>query len=771
MAPTASPSASRTMPAYSNRAQAALLKAVNRVFDLDRTAESLDELNNGVVLAHILHELDTEFDPSHLESSQGASKYLTNKRNIQAVYKGLFRFIRRQVPELGCQAKKFDYHAVAENPDAQGISQLLAVMVSAAAMGPDNAKYVPRIQNGLDRENQAEIMQIIRAMQQDIANYKDDDDLDEAIDAVMEARDIDLLVEEQNAALRQQLDGAKKTLSDYITRLEHLQQSHEELKYEKEKNDRELEILRKATQDGANSAEAIKLLEAQVHEQMEIIARNEETIRNHDRIKAQLETEVQRLSQKSMQADELRDQVTEWKHKADELEKKANTAERYKQKLEAQQGLVKEVQNLQYERAELQEQLRSLRAGDRTRKAEDELTKMITQSEQHLWDERNQKNQLIKDVAALEEELVRLKAQRTHDEHFIQDLQEQLHQGGGGAPQGDGLGSESGTFNLEDELNNAAGDEGRRTCHWSSENELLRKTFGSTGDAALLRRELEDQRRQRDRLQQNFNEIFEKHIVTQEQIKALMADATGEGSQAFINLRTQLVQSQSSLEETVKRSTDLQTRVADMERELISARAQASAAEKGGTAAIDELKSTDKLISESLKAELDRLRDEFSFVVSERDAQKSQLIEALLAKDKLRKEIEEGKELHDTSAVPTETADADMSEAAKKSGEKIEKLRARLKERKQQLEQSEQEKLDLQNKLKAVQGGQISAAQKAATDQVIKNLQRENALIATAWYDLTSRLQSNHVVLQRRHDAPRSWLNKQRQMVNATPRR
>ncbi|PMD56503.1 uncharacterized protein K444DRAFT_536264, partial [Hyaloscypha bicolor E] len=53
----------------------------------------------------------------------------------------------------------------------------------------------------------------------------------------------------------------------------------------------------------------------------------------------------------------------------------------------------------------------------------------------------------------------------------------------------------------------------------------------------------------------------------------------------------------------------------------------------------------------------------------------------------------------------------------------------------------------------------------------IKNLTRENALISTAWYDLTTRLQSNHVVLQRRQDAPRSWLNKQRQMVNATPRR
>jgi protein HOOK3 len=60
----------------------------------------------------------------------------------------------------------------------------------------------------------------------------------------------------------------------------------------------------------------------------------------------------------------------------------------------------------------------------------------------------------------------------------------------------------------------------------------------------------------------------------------------------------------------------------------------------------------------------------------------------------------------------------------------------------------------------------LTSLSQAATEQIIKNLQRENAMITTAWYDLTSRLQSNHVVLQRRHDAPRSWLNKQRQMVN-----
>ncbi|CCE34331.1 related to hook3 protein [Claviceps purpurea 20.1] len=698
---------------YSLGAQHALLKAANRVFDLDQVVESLDEFTDGLLLGQILHELDPEFEPSHLETTQGTPKYLTHKRNIQTIYKGLFRFIRRQVPELGCQAKKFDYHAVAENPEPQGISQLLAVMVSAAAMGPDNGKYVPRIQHSLDRENQAEIMQIIRTMQQDVAAFGDNTDLDDAIDAVMEARDIDLLVEEQNAALRRQLNSTRKNLSDYITRLEYLQQSHEELRYEKEKNDRELEVLRKATQDGVNSAEAIKLLESQVHEQMEIIARNEETIRSHHRVKAQLDTEIQRLNQKSQQADELRDQVAEWKHKAEELEKKANTAERYKQKLESQQHLAKEVQNLQYEKEELQEQLRSL----------------------HLWDERNQKTQLIKDLASLGEELIRLKAQRTHDERFIQDLQEQVQQGQEMTTPGDGLSGISTTFNLEDELKNATNEDvptnlPLEISRLKAENDLLRRTLGSTGDATLLRKELEEQRRQQGRLQQNFNDIFEKHTISRDQIRAIMKNSTSKESKAFIELQSQLTHSQEELDEARRRSGELQLKVIDTDRELMSAKAELLAAQKGGIEALDELNSTDKLISESLKVELDRLRENYNFVVVERDAQKSQLIDALLAKDRLRKEVEESKELQENAT--TSSTGANTSEAMKKFTEKIEKLRTRLKERKQQLEQSENERTSLQAQLKLIQGGETPATQTSAMDQIIKNLQRENTLIATA---------------------------------------
>jgi len=44
-------------------------------------------------------------------------------------------------------------------------------------------------------------------------------------------------------------------------------------------------------------------------------------------------------------------------------------------------------------------------------------------------------------------------------------------------------------------------------------------------------------------------------------------------------------------------------------------------------------------------------------------------------------------------------------------------------------------------------------------------LQRENHLMATAWYDLTSRLQGNGVSLGRRRPDPKSWIGKQRALV------
>lgn len=49
--------------------------------------------------------------------------------------------------------------------------------------------------------------------------------------------------------------------------------------------------------------------------------------------------------------------------------------------------------------------------------------------------------------------------------------------------------------------------------------------------------------------------------------------------------------------------------------------------------------------------------------------------------------------------------------------------------------------------------------------QEVENLRRENALVKSMWYDMNSRLLSNTVILQRRSEAPKGWLGKQRAAV------
>ena len=54
---------------------------------------------------------------------------------------------------------------------------------------------------------------------------------------------------------------------------------------------------------------------------------------------------------------------------------------------------------------------------------------------------------------------------------------------------------------------------------------------------------------------------------------------------------------------------------------------------------------------------------------------------------------------------------------------------------------------------------------KDAAMQELTNIKRENKLIASAFYDLSSRLQMSNVTLQRRPE-PKGFLNRAREEVN-----
>ncbi len=65
----------------------------------------------------------------------------------------------------------------------------------------------------------------------------------------------------------------------------------------------------------------------------------------------------------------------------------------------------------------------------------------------------------------------------------------------------------------------------------------------------------------------------------------------------------------------------------------------------------------------------------------------------------------------------------------------------------------------------------LTLTRQVALQKENANLKREYNMMTMAWYDLSSRVQSNTVILQRRSETSKSWINKQRHAINPMGRR
>ncbi|CAK7210410.1 hypothetical protein SCUCBS95973_000774 [Sporothrix curviconia] len=796
----------------SRAGQAALLTWVN-TFSLDRRVDRLEDLADAHVFAQMLHDLDPEYDPDELEQNAGSSAWLTNKRNIQSVFKALTKYIIHKDASgtIDFLPRTIDVRAVSDNLNAEGIAQLVAIFTTAAMLGEHNTKYIPLMRKNLTTAEQAEIMAILQRKDEERQRLADSDSsgVDASVAEANASLDPALVVEAQLATLASDYDRVTKKLADTNTRFEHLQISYEVIKEDLERKEKELDLERQ--KHGASESQLIRDLQEKIREQDDLIGSQEGQAEDDRHTKQRLQQENSQLARKAALVEQLQDQVQELKHANDDLSKKANTVDRYKQKLEAQRGLEMRLEEALYEVSQNKEALKELEALHRRSNQQqatiERFREMVSGLEQQIEDNRIQKGALEADIYGAHAQLQNLKDHNQLSEARIGELEQQLLQGTGSAlptSPGGTVGGGGSAFNLEEELQHTDDPAHAYTLEISrlrAENNLLRSNVSVGSENDRLRADLEIARTKEELARKKYNDMFEKHTLLEAQIQALTANGGAAGAadgSVLVEAQRKLRDTTTELDRHKTVTRELESQVADKHREMLRLRADLGAVDKGAMDALEELKSTDTLISESLKKELESLRTDFRSLQMDNEQQQKHLIEALVSKEELRKTMATGAvvataaSVDDKDAAPTTTTTTDQTAAdaedqLKKANEKNEKLRTAMKQLKKQYDTIEQDRLELQKKLKtAVEaaggagggaGGNTGAmaaayaAQRAASEQVIKNLQRENAMIATAWYDLTSRLQSNHVVLQRRQDAPKSWLNKQRQMVNATPRK
>lgn len=738
---------------FTPAAQVALLKWVNTFRVADHgPAESMSDLADGVILSHMLYDLDPTYDTSEIDRTGGSSKWLTQKRNLQSVYKGLFKYMRREAPECVPLAQVADFRAIAENPDAEGLTQvpspeheneflasgkcekiltklatkLVAVFLATAVMNSNEdvrLKAISKVQGPLNPAEQNEIRRILEQKQTEMLELAAKAEEESAGD-----RDPDLEHEEERLRLEaslekkvRELDMATKRYADLHTRHGNLQESHDEIKAKLAEVETELAEIRKL--HGADESQRVQALQRKIDEQAALIAGQEEEIDNYQTKQRAMEVELERLKASSEEGQEYKDKFDELHHQMQELERKANAADRYKQKLATQRNLEQEVATLQYElesRRELDNQLKkAMLERDRLHMTEKEMLAAMTQIEQSLNDERDRKDQYRQLYEELKAEFAQLDHQNNVNEKYIEDMKEQLGETGA-VPRAPSPGSQIGGLNnLEHELQQTTHDLSKVKL-LEAEVEVLRHGAATSTQADDLRRELERVKAERDVATKNYQSVFEKHGVAQEQIEALLNNMVGEGlvhgidealkfgpltvltsnyyrHVAFANLRSQYAEASKELAELKVQNRKLEEVAKDKDREMLAMKTDCALLEDprydyeygtndDGTTvdavgqerldALEQLKTSDQLIAASLRSELDFLRVKYNNLEIENNMHKEHLLDALVAKERLAKE----RELEGISGnvAPEGVDQAAYDERLKDYRSKAEKLRDRV---------------------------------------------------------------------------------------------
>ena len=502
-------------------------------------------------------------------------------------------------------------------------------------------------------------------------------------------KDVDLAAEAAYAKLSADHEALTKRYADFLTRFERLEDSHEQLLSHSKKADRELEAFRSSNND--SKANFISRLQAQVQEQNDLIATQEQQMETDRVIKERDQKELASLRPAAAKLLECEDKLKELKNDVATLTKKANMVDHFKGKLEQQKSIEKENESLRWRIDVLED---NQKAFDKVHEENQKHVVTATEYEKRFASYENDVLQLSNQRRNLEEELrnqydevARLQSRQQHDEKFIESLQEQIRTNTAGPPPSPGSPrARQGALSLEQELEqseDSAPNYSLENSRLKAEIQILKSTGAGTANANL-RIELEEAERIRKRLEENLRDLTEKHAIGQMQLNAMISNSSGEKlvqavdrlmhigplriltndfyrNEAVMSTRKLYLEANQELTSIKSILADVRAELSSRDRELLAARADCMfphlsnlkiQADENSVAAIDkeeidaleDLKATNAIVTTSFKNDLLMLQNKHKALTTDHEQQKTQLIDALLTKDRLIKDLASLKE-------------------------------------------------------------------------------------------------------------------------------
>lgn len=504
-------------------------------------------------------------------------------------------------------------------------------------------------------------------------------------------KDLQLAFEEEHATLHQEHEALRKKHADFITRFEHLQAKNDDLHEQNERIEEQLRSLQES--NSGDQAGYIKDLRKQIEERDELIATHEQEAEVNRITKEQQARELATLRPSAQRLLELEDDVKVLKTENISLTKKANMVDHFQKKLELQSGIERENSKLREKIDVLQGNQNDFdkvyAENDAFKTTIGEYKKRFQAYEDEVVALTTQKATLQAENRFRLERIEALTASKQHDEEFIKGLQEQINSSD--QPHPSETSGRPGNLTLEEELEQSDDPTPNYLLEISrlkAENQLLKSSTAGTSNAEL-RVELEESERIRKRLEENLQELTEQHAIGQEQLQAIISTSSGEKLVNFMNdalsigplhiltqnfyrddainhTRKLYLEANRDLSSTKSKLAEIEAALSARDRELLAAKTDCkssvsyspsnnmanmmivAAVDREEIDALDDLKATNQIITSSLQNDLLLLQSKHKNLTTDYEQQKSHLVDALLAKDKLRQELaimKEGKDL------------------------------------------------------------------------------------------------------------------------------
>ncbi|KAH0157303.1 hypothetical protein KCU82_g9971, partial [Aureobasidium melanogenum] len=758
---------------------AALLKWV-QAFQTSKKVEGWEEIQDGQVLWDILRDIDPDYFQDDLPEPPAKTQdhWIPRWQNLKHVNRLVTSYLRDSSGSIENPAGSHDpdLKAIATDASPRDTVMLLKTMLRAAMYSPESNQRMGRIVVGLGPEVAVTIAAAMKQMEETDMSHTDAAERSDFEITSETSTPAEPMSEKQVLPINERLSfGTSGERDPELEQEEKLIQAFKVIKDLENNNAKAATELEELRQDKEELQQAFDAFKYEVENQGRKTAENDtmkdmqlKAERDRDYI-AELEAELETLRDKSNAQErqieryktdtdakqKLRDDMQLLRAERDDLLQKTRMNENLKKKIQALQDQEKTNSTLREDLRSANDRLQDLdRLKDQCttlQKANAENLKLIANGEQEIFDQKTTRKRIEHEYKVLTQKWEAAKERQVKDHETITELENKLQtlELGGSSTNGasGGLGEE-----LE------ASEKAR------AERVMDRDQIDTmpSADATILQQKLDAITARNNKLETEYLDILQDKLGLETALQDLREPTREpEENVPFLEQRKKLQAAQAEIQEMRNQQFTTNTEMANIKEKLMAVQKQL----------------TDKDVQLDGNAEYQTLTDRYSElhkhsegVEAELAEQRALLRHALLNAAQLLKESAETRNENEYKLLLQQLQ---AVRDAPEDDELLESTAAQLADRMEQARSdtiaanklAKDRAAEIATLKKQVESGATTTATGNVPSAEFAALQRENKLMTSAWFDLSSRLQSNTVMLGRRKESPKSFLGKQRQLV------